>query len=283
MSPAPEEGAGQFMEQTKSAADARSLRVNPSQFELSGRVAVVVGATSGIGRSLALGLAAAGADVVATGRREALVAEVATEIEACGRRTIRHACDVTDIASLASVRDACLRDLGRLDILICAAGVTTRVPTLAMTDAEWERVIETNLTGTLRACRIFAEPMLAQHDGRIITIASLSSFVGFFEVAAYTASKSAVAGLTRALAVEWAPHGVRVNALVPGVFATDLNRALLESPRGQELLIRTPMKRFGRPDELVGSAVFLASDASSFVTGQLLVVDGGFLASGVNQ
>jgi NAD(P)-dependent dehydrogenase (short-subunit alcohol dehydrogenase family) len=250
---------------------------------LSQRVAVVIGGTSGIGRALALGLAAAGADVVATGRREALVNEVADDIEACGRRTIRQICDVGDAASLAAVRDRCLRELGRVDILICAAGVTTRVPTLEMADADWQRILDTNLTGTLRACRVFAEPMIAQGDGRIITIASLSSFLGFFEVAAYTASKSALAGLTRALAVEWAPRRVRVNAIVPGVFATDLNRALLESPRGQELIAKTPMKRFGRLDELVGAAVFLASDASSFVTGQLLVVDGGFLASGVNQ
>ena len=257
--------------------------MSPSLFDLSHRVAVVVGGTSGIGRVMALGLAAAGADVVATGRRDALVEEAANEIEACGRRTFRQTCDVGDARSLVSVRDRCLRELGRVDILICAAGITTRVPTLEMLERDWQRILDTNLTGTLRACRVFGEPMLAQQDGRIITIASLSSFLGFFEVAAYTASKSAVAGLTRALAVEWAPRGVRVNAVVPGVFATDLNRALLESPRGRELIARTPMQRFGRLDELAGAAVFLASDASSFVTGQLLVVDGGFLASGVNQ
>jgi NAD(P)-dependent dehydrogenase (short-subunit alcohol dehydrogenase family) len=232
---------------------------------------------------MALGLAEAGADVVATGRREALVAEAAGEIEARGRRTIRQACDVADAASLAAVRDRCLRELGRVDVLIYAAGETKRVATLEMAEADWQRVVDTNLTGALRACRVFAEPMLAQRDGRIVAIASLSSFLGFFEVAAYTASKSALAGLTRALAVEWAGRGVRVNAVVPGVFATDLNRSLLDSPRGQELIARTPMKRYGRLDELVGAAVFLASDASSFVTGQLLVVDGGFLASGVNQ
>jgi NAD(P)-dependent dehydrogenase (short-subunit alcohol dehydrogenase family) len=257
--------------------------VNPSIFDLSERVAVVVGGTSGIGRTLALGLAAAGADVVASGRRETLAAGIAKDIEALGRRTLLQICDVADAASLAALRDRCVRELGSVDILICAAGVTARVPTLEMTDVEWQRVIDTNLTGTLRACRVFAEPMLERGDGRIITIASLSSFVGFFEVAAYTASKAAVAGLTRALAVEWAPRGVRINAVVPGVFATDMNRALLDSPRGRELIARTPMKRFGRLDELVGAAVFLASDASAFVTGQLIVVDGGFLASGVNQ
>jgi NAD(P)-dependent dehydrogenase (short-subunit alcohol dehydrogenase family) len=256
--------------------------VNPSLFNLSKRVAVVVGGTSGIGRTLALGLAAAGADVVASGRRHSLVVEAVQEIRALSRRTLAQTCDVSDMESLAVLRDRCVRELGKVDIVICAAGVTARVTTLEMDDAAWQRVLDTNLTGTLRTCRIFADPMLAQGDGRIITVASLSSFLGFHEVAAYTASKSAVAGLTRALAVEWAARGVRVNAIVPGVFATDLNRALLDSPRGQELIAHTPMKRFGRLDELVGAAVFLASDASNFVTGQLLVVDGGFLASGVN-
>ncbi|MCA1560738.1 MAG: glucose 1-dehydrogenase [Acidobacteria bacterium] len=252
-------------------------------FDLSGRVAVVVGGSSGIGRALALGLAGAGADVVVTARRESMLDEVATEIEQCGRRTLRVASDVSDVASLERVRDACLSTFGAVDILISAAGITKRVPTLAMDEADWTRIMETNVTGTLRACRVFGAPMLARGRGRVITIASLTSFVGLFEVAAYTASKSAVAGLTRALAVEWARHGVTVNAIAPGVFRTDMNTALLDSPRGQEFLARTPMARFGRVEELVGAAVFLASDAASFVTGQLLVVDGGLLASGVNQ
>ena len=254
-----------------------------SLFDLSGRVAVVTGGTSGIGRTLALGLADAGADVVAVGRREALVHEVADAIEARGRRTLRLTADVTDQAALERVRDACVDRLGRVDVLLCAAGVTKRVATLDMTDADWQQILATNLTGTLRSCQVFGAAMVARGGGRVITIASLSSFLGFFEVAAYTASKSAVAGLTRALAVEWAQAGVTVNAIVPGVFKTDLNQQLLESSRGQELLMRTPMRRFGRLDELVGATVFLASGAASFVTGQLLVVDGGFLASGVNQ
>ena len=257
--------------------------MNPSLFDLSGRVGVVVGGTSGIGKAMALGLAAAGADVVATGRRDTFVTQVAGEIEACGRRTLRQTCDVADAGALAAVRDRCLSELGRVDILICAAGISLRTPTLEMSETDWQRIVDTNLTGTLRACRVFAAPMLAQGDGRIITVASLSSFLGFFQVAAYTASKSGVAGLTRALAVEWAPRGVRVNAVAPGVFVTDLNRAMLDSPRGQEMIARTPMKRYGRVEELVGAAVFLASDASAFVTGQLVAVDGGYLASGVNQ
>ena len=252
-------------------------------FDLSGRVAVVVGGTSGIGREIALGLADAGADVVATGRRRDLVDAVAAEVARRGRRTISMSADVGDAASLTALRDACLRDLGGIDILVAAAGVTKRVPTLEMADADWHRIIDTNLTGVLRACQVFGAPMVERKRGRIITIASLASFIGLHEVAAYTASKAGVAGLTRALAVEWAPHGVTVNAIAPGVFETDLNRGLLKSGRGQEFLMRTPMKRFGKIEELVGAAVFLASDAGNFVTGQLIAVDGGFLASGVNQ
>lgn len=252
-------------------------------FDLTGRVAVVVGGTSGIGREIALGLADAGADVVATGRRREMVDSVAAEVTERGRRTLSLCADVGDGASLTALREACLRDLGSIDILVAAAGVTKRVPTLEMADADWHRIIDTNLTGVLRACQVFGAPMVEQKHGRVITIASLAAFIGLHEVAAYTASKAGVAGLTRALAVEWAPHGVTVNAIAPGVFETDLNRELLKSGRGQEFLMRTPMKRFGTTKELVGAAVFLASDAGSFVTGQLIAVDGGFLASGVNQ
>jgi NAD(P)-dependent dehydrogenase (short-subunit alcohol dehydrogenase family) len=254
-----------------------------SLFDLSGRLAVVVGGTSGIGRAIALGLADAGANVVVTGRRASHVEEVAGEIEARGRQSLRIPADVADTAALERVKQASVETFGRLDVMVYAAGTTKRVKTLEMDEADWQRIMDTNLTGMLRSCQVFGREMVARRSGRIIAIASLTSFVGMFEVAAYTASKAAVAGLTKALAVEWAPHGVTVNAIAPGVFRTALNSALLDSPRGQELLERTPMKRFGQIEELVGAAVYLAADASAFVTGHVLAVDGGFLASGVNQ
>ena len=257
--------------------------MSSSLFDLSGRTALVAGGTSGIGRALALGLADAGADVVAVGRRETHVKEVADEIEARNRSTLRLTADVTDRASLERVREACTSRFGGVDILVCAAGVTKRIATLEMNDADWRQILATNLTGTLHACQVFGAPMIDRRFGRIINVASLASFLGFLEVAAYTASKSAVAGPTRALAVEWAGAGVTVNAIVPGIIKTALNQQLLESSRGEELLMRTPMRRFGQADDLVGAVVFLASSAASFVTGQLITIDGGFLASGVNQ
>jgi NAD(P)-dependent dehydrogenase (short-subunit alcohol dehydrogenase family) len=252
--------------------------------DLAGRVAVVVGGTSGIGRALALGLAEAGADVVPTGRRGDKLGEVAGEIEARGRRTLRQPCDVGNRASLEGLRDATLAAFGKIDVLVNCAGKTKRTPTLEVSEAEWNDILETNLTGTLRSCQVFGPPMLARGYGRIVNIGSLSTFVALYEVAAYAASKAAVASLTKSLALEWGPRGVCVNAIAPGVFRTDINKDLLDgTPRGREFLQRTPMKRFGNVDELVGAAVFLSSESASFVNGEILVVDGGFLASGVNS
>lgn len=255
-----------------------------SLFDLSGKTAVVLGGTTGIGRAMALGLADAGADVIASARRPEQVERVSAEIESRGRKTLRIASDVTVKPSLLALRDSVLKVFGAVDILINSAGRIKRTPTLELEENEWNQILDTNLTGTLRACQIFGEIMVRRRWGRIINIASLSTFVGLYEVAAYGASKAAVASLTRSLAVEWSRHGVLVNAIAPGVFRTDINVDLLDNTaRGQEFLLRTPMGRFGNTEELVGAAVYLASDAASFVTGQVLTVDGGFLASGVNQ
>lgn len=254
-------------------------------FDLTGKVAVVIGGTSGIGRAIARGLAEAGADVVPSSRRSEQVAETARELrEQYGRRSLEVTSDVGDKASLENLLERCVETFGKVDILVNSAGKTKRTPTIDVSEAEWNDILDTNVTGTLRACQVFGRHMLERKYGRIVNIASLSTFVALYEVAAYAASKAAVAMLTKSLAIEWAPHGVNVNAIAPGVFRTALNQKLLdETERGQEFLLRTPMKRFGKVEELAGAAVFLSSDAASFITGEILVVDGGFLASGVNQ
>ena len=251
---------------------------------LEGRVAVVIGGTSGIGRAMSLGLAHAGADVVSTGRRVEQVNEVAAEIEAIGRKTLRQPTDQTHRDQIEALLAACVQQFGKVDILVNCAGKIKRTPTLTVSEEEWMDIIDTNLTGMLRACQVFGKHMIDQQYGRIINIASLNSYVALNEVAAYAASKAGVLSLIRSLAVEWSKHGVNVNGIAPGVFRTELNAALLDgSPRGQELRMRTPMGRFGKTEELVGAAIYLASDAASFTNGHTIVVDGGFLASGVNQ
>jgi NAD(P)-dependent dehydrogenase (short-subunit alcohol dehydrogenase family) len=243
-----------------------------SLFDLTGKSAVVVGGTSGIGLAMAVGLAEAGADVVASSRRQEQVDEAAAKIEATGRKALRVTSDVGNRESLQGLLDETLAAWGKVDILINCAGKIKREPTLTVSEETWDDIMNTNVTGTLRACQIFGKHMLERGSGKIINIASLNTFVSLKEVTAYAASKAAVGALTKSLAVEWSSLGVTVN-----------QKLLDESERGKELRMRTPMGRFGKTEELVGSAIFLASEASNFVTGEILVVDGGFLASGVNQ
>jgi NAD(P)-dependent dehydrogenase (short-subunit alcohol dehydrogenase family) len=253
-------------------------------FKLSGRTAVVIGGTSGLGKAIALGLAEAGADVVASARRKQEVDGTAHEIEALGRRTLRVESDVRNRETLEKMHDAVLAHFGRIDILVNSAGITFHQPAIKLPEERWSEILDINLNGTFRACQIFGATMIKQKRGAIINLASLATFLAFRGVSAYCVSKAAVGALTKSLALEWASDGVRVNAIAPGIFPTSLSEKLVRgTERGKDLLYRTPMGRFGSPSEIAGAVIYLASDEAAFVNGQILVIDGGFLINGVNS
>jgi NAD(P)-dependent dehydrogenase (short-subunit alcohol dehydrogenase family) len=251
-------------------------------FSLKDKVAVVLGGTSGIGQAIAKGFVQAGAVTIASSRDQEKVDATADELEALGAKTLRIASDVQDRASMQKLCDEAVLAYGQVDVLVVTSGALKKMPSVDWTDDEFGRIIDINLNGTFRANQIFGRQMLKQGRGSIINTCSLTSFVSFSEVAPYAASKAGVLLLTKTLACEWARDNVRVNAIVPGVFRTPLNAHVLDLPeRSAAINARTPMGRTGRVEELVGVAVFLASDASSFVTGESISVDGGFLAKGI--
>ena len=248
-------------------------------FDLSGRVAIVTGAGRGLGRTMALALASVGADVVAAARTSTEIEALALEIEATGRRAKAITCDVTDEASCTALVDGTVDALGRVDILVNNAGINIRKPVLELPFEEYQRVIETNLHGYFLCAKAAGRHMVEQRSGKVINISSILGKVALPAQAAYASSKGAIEQLTKVLALEWSASNVQVNAIGPTYFETELTRPLFEDPdRNRFITERTPMGRWGQPDELAGSVIFLASQASDYITGHTLMVDGGWTA-----
>lgn len=248
-------------------------------FKLDGHCALVTGGSKGLGRAFAKALAGAGADVIVTSRHLNEAQAAADEIIATGRRALAIEADTTDREAVAETVRRGEEAFGKIDILVNNAGINIRRPTAEIDDAAWDPVIDINLKGCLLCAQAVAPGMIARGYGRIINLGSILSTIAIPGRAAYAASKHGVLGLTRALALEWAPHGVTVNCLCPGPFETPMNRQLMNDPAAyQAFIAKIPMGRWGQPEELAGAILFLASPASSFVTGTALYVDGGWTA-----
>jgi len=259
-----------------------------NNFDISGKVVLVTGGTSGIGRAIALGCAFAGAKVVAGSTNRDKVAAIKAELDEIGAGHDATAMNVADEGSVREAFEFAAQKFGKIDAVVNAAGVIKRQPSLEMPVAEFRRIVDINLNGTFivnqAAGRIMKDqqPDERGERGNIVNIASLNSYISLTEVLAYASSKSGVLGIIRGLANEWAQYGIRVNGIAPGVFPTDLNRKLIEgTPRGEFLKAHTPQGRFGQADELVGAAIYLMSPAASYTNGHTIIVDGGFLTRGV--
>jgi 2-deoxy-D-gluconate 3-dehydrogenase len=251
----------------------------PDCFSLKGKNALVTGSRAGLGAGMAIGLAQAGANVVVNGPIEDGIEEVCQAVRAAGRKAVPSLTDVSDPQSCADLVALTVRELGSIDILINNAGIIRRSPAVDYPAQDWAQVIEINLNAVFRLCQLAGREMLARGSGKIINIASLLAFQGGVFVPAYAASKGAVAQLTKALANEWAPKGINVNAIAPGYMATDNTAALRADPvRSKAILERIPAGRWGTPEDLAAVAVFLASEASNYLHGHVLVVDGGWMA-----
>lgn len=251
-----------------------------SLFDLTGRTALITGAAGGLGTVFAHALAGAGAAVALVGRRPEPLARLAADVAAAsGRPAVALAADVTDEAAVHALVGAATAALGPVDILVNSAGINIRRPGVDYDLADWQRVLQVNLTGPFLCARAFAPAMLARGWGRVINVSSMLGQVGLAERSAYTATKGGLLNLSRTLALEWAGRGVTVNTLAPGPFMTELNRPLLDNPAAYQAFVdRIPLGRWGEPDELAGPILFLASPASSFMTGAVLTVDGGWTA-----
>jgi 2-deoxy-D-gluconate 3-dehydrogenase len=248
-------------------------------FRLTDRVAVVVGAGRGIGRTLALGLADAGADVVVSSRTLGELESLAAEIRTMGRRALVVTADVTKVSDVQALADATLAEFGRVDILVNNAGMNINEPVLDVTEEHWDRILDTNLKGLFFCCQVFGRVMVEKRKGKIVNVGSTFGLVGYEQRSAYAASKGGVTQLTKVLAIEWAPHNVHVNAIAPTATHTPMNAALFADPKWRaEVLRRIPMGRYCEPEDLVGAVVFLSGDASDLVTGITLPVDGGWTA-----